>query len=113
MKETEREKLIKKYLGCNTPKWVICNCLGLLAEFERRESLKSESESSVESTSESFTPTIGEIVEIIYSDDQFKVGDKVEVLECHEEEGFWVVGNEEDPSTYNESIHISNFKRIP
>jgi len=59
----------------------------------------------------SFTPFIGEIVEIIYSEDNFDVGDKVEVLESHEADGFWVVGNDY-LNKYNESIHISNLKKI-
>lgn len=58
-----------------------------------------------------FIPTIGETVEIIYSEDNFDVGDKVIVLEGHEQEDFWVVGND-DPTKYNESLHINNFKKI-
>lgn len=65
----------------------------------------------LQNVSKSFTPLIGDIVEILYSEDNFNVGDKVEVYESHEEDGFWVVGND-DPNTYNESIHISNLKEI-
>ena len=70
-----------------------------------------EKQLELQNVSKSFTPLIGEIVEILYSEDNFNVGDKVEVYESHEEDGFWVVGND-DPNTYNESIHISNLKEI-
>ena len=70
-----------------------------------------EKQLELQNVSKSFTPLIGDIVEILYSEDNFNVGDKVEVYESHEEDGFWVVGND-DPNTYKESIHISNLKEI-
>lgn len=42
MKTSEKERMIKKHLGHNTPKWVINNCLSLLTEFEEKEILKIE-----------------------------------------------------------------------
>ena len=75
----------------------------IIAEYEKQ--------LNIHSVSKSFTPLIGEIVEVLYSEYNFNVGDKVEVYETHEEDGFFVVGND-DPNTYNESIHISNLKEI-
>ena len=34
MNEQEKEKLIKKHLGINTPDWIVQNCIKMLNDFE-------------------------------------------------------------------------------
>ena len=60
--------------------------------------------------SKSFTPTIGETVEVIESD-QFDVGALVQIIDNHPQEDIWII-SDESPESWNESIHINNIKEV-